>query len=205
MSYVLGFFAADGNLIKNKRGACFFSLEICDLNILKKIRTMMGSDHKIGKRGNKGVGQRRNIYRLQLGSIYMYRDLLRLGFSTKKTKNMSVLKVPLKYFPDFVRGYFDGDGNVWVGFVHKRRNTKLLTIHTVFTSGSGDFLKELQEKLISCGVGGGSFRRGRNYFRLQFSILDSIMLYHLMYDNLDSGLYLARKKKIFDRYIKMRS
>ena len=50
MAYVLGFFAADGNMIINKRGAHFIEFQINDLELLKNIRRALNSDHKITSR-----------------------------------------------------------------------------------------------------------------------------------------------------------
>ena len=47
MAYVLGFFAADGCMIKNKRGAHFIEFHITDKNLLFAIRAAMRSNHKI--------------------------------------------------------------------------------------------------------------------------------------------------------------
>ncbi|MEK7144930.1 MAG: hypothetical protein AAB794_03715 [Patescibacteria group bacterium] len=38
MAYVLGFFAADGYMTLNKRGAHFWSIQITDKNILEGIK-----------------------------------------------------------------------------------------------------------------------------------------------------------------------
>ena len=113
MSYVLGFFAADGYLTLNKRGANFWSIQITDKELLYQIRKVIKSEHKIGlkvsKKGHK------NLYRLQIGSKEMCNDLRNLGMHEGKTKSLAVPNVPKKYFPDYVRGYFDGDGNEWIG------------------------------------------------------------------------------------------
>ena len=37
MAYVLGFIAADGSLIKNKRGACFIEIQSIDKEIIYKM------------------------------------------------------------------------------------------------------------------------------------------------------------------------
>src|SRR3990167_9212314 len=130
MAYVLGFFAADGYLVLNKRGANFWNIQITDGKLLWSIRKAMHSKHKISVR--KGKGSERTAYRLQIGSKEMCGDLRCLGMSERKTKSLSVPCVPEKYFSHFVRGYFDGDGNIWVGYVHKDRPVPLLTIRTVF-------------------------------------------------------------------------
>lgn len=64
MAYVLGFFTADGSMIKNKRGAHFIEFEITDKDLLFRIRDLLGSNHKITTRDrNKSLS-----YRLQIGS-----------------------------------------------------------------------------------------------------------------------------------------
>lgn len=123
MAYVLGFFAADGNMIVNKRGGQFWSIEIIDKDLLEKIRLIIKSGHKISVRVSKNSFQ--NQYRLQIGSIEMCNDLRKLGFTERKTKNLSLPNIPKKYIGDFIRGYFDGDGNVWTGIIHKDRKNKL--------------------------------------------------------------------------------
>lgn len=202
MAYVLGFFAADGCITVNSRGGQYFAIQIADLNLLTIIRKVLGSEHKITRRvhlKNKGV-----FFRLQIGSGEICEDLRELGFAERKTKNMCVPLVPKKYFADFVRGYFDGDGNVWVGFVHKNKEKSNLTIQTMFTSCSLEFLKQLHKKLFNFGIKGGSIYVSKDkYCRLQLSVSDSLKLYNIMYNqDIKYGLFLERKRKVFDRYIK---
>ena len=203
MAYVLGLFAADGYITVNKRGGQFWCLDIVDKKLIKKIRDKIDSNHKISTR-KRNSGEY-TTYRLQIGSIEMCEDLRFLGFYERKTKNLSIPNIPPKYFPDFVRGYFDGDGNVWVGYVHKGRVTRTLSIQTVFTSCSKEFLEELKMRLEINGVNKGRIRQGKgNYFRLVYSIINSFNLYNFMYNDKSAKnkLYLARKKIIFDKYIK---
>ena len=116
-----------------------------------------------------------DICRLQIGSIEMCDDLRKLGFTERKTKNLSVRKVPSQYFSDFVRGYFDGDGNVWSGITKKHRKTPSLTLLTAFTSCSKKFLIFLLEGLHKHSIEGGSVYDSKgNYSRLQFGTRDSV-------------------------------
>jgi len=50
MAYILGFFTADGTMIKNRRGAHFIEFQITDRNLLRKIKRSFGSNHKITAR-----------------------------------------------------------------------------------------------------------------------------------------------------------
>ena len=204
MAYIVGFFAADGYLTSNKRGAQFWSIQITDRYILEKIRKYIQSEHKLGVRNSlKGYA---TIYRLQIGSKEMCADLNKLGFVPRKTKNLAVPSVPDKFFSDFVRGYFDGDGNVWVGDLNKHRKNPVRAIQTSFTSCSGSFLYSFLERLRLAGISGGSVHESKqNYSRLNLSIRDSLKLYEFMYNQPyleETGLFLKRKRQVFERYMK---
>ena len=207
MAYVLGFFAADGYITSPRQGGRFWSIQITDEELLHSIQQAVGSEHKISCR--RGVGNEKDLFRLQIGSVEMVGDLNSLGFRERKTNNLAVPHVPQKYLPDFVRGYFDGDGNVWTGLLHTSRKTRCLGIMTMFTSCSHLFLKQLYEKLCLVGLRGGSlYRSKRNYSRLQFSTLDSLKLYDFMYNHgvsMSKGLFLERKKNAFDKFKKARN
>ena len=202
MSYVLGFFMADGYVFTSKRGASYFAIQIKDKNLLFIIRSVLGSEHKISKRiHNKN---RSVFYRLQIGSNSIYKDLVKLGIKERKTYRLELPNVPKKYFGDFVRGYFDGDGNVWIGRIHKDRKKQSVAIQTVFTSCSEGFLKFLHCKIKDNGISGGGISCKKNTFCLKYSINDSLRLYNLMYNKLDNNLFLSRKKNQFEEFIKMR-
>lgn len=206
MAYVLGFFSADGYITVNRRGGQFWCIQITDKELLEQIRKAVKSEHKISVR--IGRGNESILYRLQIGSIEMCDDLKKLGLRERKTKSLVVPNVPDKYFADFARGYFDGDGGVWVGFIHKERITKLLAIRTVFTSCSKRFLEILKSKLEKNQITGGVLRKEKgNYCRLTYSIHGSLKLYEFMYNHKVKdfgGLHLNRKKKIFEKFKKMR-
>ena len=200
MSYIVGFFAADGWLTLNKRGANFWCIQITDKKLLEGIKKTIKAEHKIGNR--KRRENEKIIYRLQIGSKEMCDDLRKIGFTDNKTKNLVVPNIPKKYISDFTRGYFDGDGNVWIGYVHKKSKNPNLTIRTMFTSCSLNFLERLHKKLQISGIKGGYIYTSKdNYSRLQFSVTDSLKLYDFMYNGQNtSTLFLKRKKDVFEKY-----
>ncbi len=205
MAYVLGFFAADGYITVNKRGGQFWSIQITDKKLLEEIRKVTGSEHTIGVRS--GEGKEKTLYRLQIGSIEMCDDLRALGYNERKTKSLSLPNVPSKYLSDFVRGYFDGDGGVWIGHVHKKTTRPLLVIRTVFTSCSEDFLSSLKEEIFRNTLASGVLSKGKGeYYRLTYSVNSSLKLYDFMYNGsiVKNDLYLERKKVVFEKYMKMR-
>lgn len=206
MAYVLGFFAADGYITVNRRGGQFWSIQITDKELLCSIKRTVGSEHRIGER--LGNTKEKTLYRLQIGSNEMCDDLRKLGFNERKTKSMSIPHIPEKYFTDFVRGYFDGDGNVWSGLIHKKRKRPTVNLIVAFTSCSRDFLECLHERLKTlCVTGGCLYKAKGGYLRLQYSAVDSLKLYDFMYNHKDfqkSGLFLERKRQAFEKYQKLR-
>ena len=207
MAYVLGFFAADGCITVGKQGSQFWSIQITDKKLLEKIKKLTKSDHKIGER-KKRKNSYKSLYRLQVGSKEMCNDLRLLGYNERKTKSLALPNVPQKYLADFVRGYFDGDGYVWTGFMHKGRKTLTFSILVGFTSGSYVFLQKLKELLtLSLGLTGSlAQRKKKDCWCLRYSVNNSLKLYDFMYNGsvLKNDLFLKRKKVIFEKYIKMR-
>jgi len=206
VAYILGFFCADGSMIKNKRGAHFIDFQITDKDLLFEIRKTLNSNHKISVKKRRNTNHRK-IYQLQIGSKEIYKDLLELGLKTRKSKRLNLPKIPIKYFPDFIRGYFDGDGNVVIcKYKRKARNNKITTIlRSGFTSGSKKFLSEIRNKLLKIGIiKDGTLYYSNKAWRLYFSINDSKQLYYYMYNRLDGGnkLFLERKKKVFENFVR---
>ncbi len=194
MAYVLGYFAADGCMLINKRGSCFIEFTSKDKDLLVSVRNIMRSNHCISIRPRPEP--QKTTYRLQIGSKEIFTDLKSLGFTQAKSKSLKLPDIPSIFLPDFIRGYFDGDGHV---SIVERKDRLLPTIQSGFTSGSQEFLKELLAKLKRYAmIQGGKVRYNRAY-RLNFSVSDSWKLYNFIYH--DAGnLFLARKRVIFEKY-----
>ncbi len=202
MAYVLGFIFADGSLDVNPRGSVYLSIQITDEQLLKSIRATLGSDHTIATRLRVKKTEKTQ-YRLQIGGKEFCKHLIKLGVTSRKSKTMLFPKVPHLYVGDFVRGYFDGDGNVWSGLIHKDREKKSKVLQTAFTSGSLFFLESLRDLLFGRIQTKGSLYipKAHNYFRLIFSTQDSLKIYKIMYNGV-TELFLERKKRVFEEYMR---
>jgi len=204
MAYILGFFTADGCMVKNKRGARFIEFQITDKKLLEKIRETLSSNHKISERQHKNKNWR-NAYHLQIGSKTMFDDLLKLGLTPNKSKTIKLPHIPNKYFSHFLKGYFDGDGcvNICI-YKRKNRNNKSTTIiNSGFTSGSKKILLDIKNRLTKSHIIEGGTLYYHQGYRLWFSIKDSMRLYKFMYKNSKNNLFLHRKKRVFEKYFKM--
>lgn len=204
MAYVLGYFAADGTMLRNKRGAHFIEFHSTDKCLIEIVRSVLKSGHRIGvrKRGIKNP-KWKTAYRLQVGSKEIFSDLSELGFVQNKSLIVALPVIPARYFQDFVRGNFDGDGNVyfkkhWV----KARKKKKWIFSCRFTSGCKKFLEDMHAILRKHGIKRGFILRKSNKsgYELTLSHRDSLALYRLMYNTaLDTGLYLPRKYELFQK------
>ena len=103
MAYLLGFFAADGYISSRNHTVCFSQK---DPDILEQIREELQSNHPL-------VMNNTGVYTLIIGSKVMKYDLMNLhGMTSDKSNALQMPEIPEKYLSHFVRGYFDGDGNV---------------------------------------------------------------------------------------------
>lgn len=197
MAYTLGFLFADGNVIKTRRGTYYVAWHTADLPLLQGMRNALSSEHAISQRSAR-CG---NVYRLQIGSKGLVTDLEALGLLPGKATRMRFPDVPEHFLSDFVRGYFDGDGNVWMGDIHKNRKTAHCVLRASFTSASHEFLQGLLERLYQEGLQGGCLLRlkDRNCSRLTFSTKDTLKLASIMYNG-QCRLHLDRKRRVFKRY-----
>ena len=206
MAYILGYFAADGTMLANKRGGHYIEFHSTDKCLIEMTRSALKSGHRIGVRiPNKKRKNHKISYRIQIGSKEMFADLEALGFVQNKSNVLAFPEVPPKYLADFVRGYFDGDGCVYFKR-HKFADRKKLRwiLMTTFCSGSRLFLEELHRLLKRFEIQGGSLKN-KTYgaYDLAFSFRDSLALYRLMYNTGSvTGLYLPRKYKLFQRAIR---
>lgn len=200
MAYLLGFLLADGTFDITNRGGYYFGFHICDKDLLVSLRKVLGSTHKISERKVK-IGELPR-YRLQIGSKTMCQDLLNLGVVPQKTKQLTIPLIPHQFVFDFIRGYFDGDGNVWSGTINNKRVTPTHVLQVTFTSGSCPFLFALRSLLNENGIKGGAvyLPKNKQFGRLTFSTVSALLLASNMYVD-QPKLYLSRKKEKLDDFI----
>lgn len=206
MAYVLGFLFADGSLedAPYLRGKYIRFVSI-NREIILKIKKAISSKHTIYEIKPATEKQHRK-YLLRIGSNKIYKDLSKFGLSPNKSLTMKLPKIPKKYFADFVRGYFDGDGCVFVEFGRGRKHQKIFKgLKTIFTSGSEAFLEALSNSLLkACRLSKKSVYISRRAFQLRYGTADSVKLFYWMYKKLKGQVYLRRKLKEFERFFIIR-
>lgn len=195
MAYVLGFWFADGCMRHEKSYRIIFTT--ADRSILLQIRHTFSSSHPIrGRKQIKGGGY---VWDLMLCSKYMYTQLQKLGGLTRKSRVIKFPFIPPEYVPDFIRGYFDGDGSVFfVKYIRTKDKKITRELRTNFTSGSAVFLEELMQILhdeINLPIKKlGAYNNGGS-FKLGYGMKDSdTLLRYMYYLNFSIGL---KRKAIF--------
>jgi len=178
MAYILGLWFADGNLEKDLKR---FSICSIDIELLDKIKRAMKSEHPLGL--NKKGGR---TYRLAIGRKEMCKDILSLGGTPCKSLTAKFPKVPREFIHHFIRGNFDGDGSISLGYKGSP--------HISFL-GTKEFLQGILDNIEL----DGKIKKNNScrIHYLQFSGLKAQKVLKYMYS--DSHIYLERKHK---RYIK---
>lgn len=208
MYYVLGYIVADGCVVKSKdrpKNPYTLNITSAEKEHLYNIRQALNSEHKISKKiGGYSV---KPIYQLQIRNKVLTYDLMKRGIMPKKTYNIKPIEIPNKYFHDYFRGFFDGDGTVYIYEVNG-----VVQVKAGFVGTSLPFIVDLNRKLCSnLGIATKNVHkvfdkrkgRERNRYSVDFYINDCERLARFMYGHKPS-LYLERKFRIFEEWKSMR-
>ncbi len=210
MAYVLGFIFADGAIedVQKSSRTCYISISSVDISILQQIRQSMDSNHKLYLRksrlvrhldGKSYISKDNFIFRI--GSKLMYNDLLNLGLTPRKSLSILFPTIPPTYLSHFIRGYFDGDGCI---YLLKGKYPRI-----VFTSGSNRFLEGLSTILsallqIPTKRIYSQLQQSNNLcHRLHYNTKRSRKVLEFMYKNLEKAPYLERKFAIYQTYLNL--
>lgn len=175
LAYAVGLIATDGYLSKDGRHIDFTSQDIEQVRTFKKCLGL-----KNIKIGLKTSGSSKKLYpRIQFGDINFYRWLQKIGLTTKKSLVLSSLNIPNKYFFDFLRGCFDGDGSMFA-FWDKRWHSSYM-FYLSFASGSAKHLQWLQTVIRKLANVSGSIKLTKNCYQLVFAKKETKILFKKMF------------------------
>lgn len=202
-AYWLGFIYADGYVIhRPKTGNHELGIELgielkdTDNKLLCDFNKELGNAHDVTFRHNiknfNGYDYETDSCLIRIYSKEIVEDLMRLDIYQNKTNRIE-FPVCDEYFWDFLRGFMDGDGCIYVNPKNK--------LSVKFVNSNVDFLKYLQstvnEKLH---IDGSIYKETDKKYQLVYftksgtkSLLDSI------YYNSDNQL-LERKYEIYKSY-----
>lgn len=191
-AYILGFICADGHIDYNR---IKIGVSIKDKEILEKIRKALKSNANISSSLRKNPYTKSDnkiltICTLELNSIKLVKPLFKMGLTGNKTYtlNSSILKYVPKYLTrDFLRGYFDGDGNFMFG---RRYNSGYK--YNVNVCGNEEFLLNTFQKYFPSTNKLYKDLYSRQCYVWKISSKDKIIEF-LNYLYYNSSIFLQRK------------
>lgn len=204
-AYFLGFIYADGFITKRSQGQNILGLTLAEIEPIDKFKKYIQTDKKVGyyKKTNS-YSDKSYEYKLALISDKLVSDIEKLGVVERKSLTLTFPELREDLIPHFIRGYFDGDGSV---FLHKdsRKEYSSNRYLGINICGTKEFLTALSKHLPFIEEGQCIYKENRketNCWNLKMiSNIRSLELYHYMYNDCDD-LYLSRKKEKFENFIK---
>ncbi len=192
MAYAVGLLATDGYLSIDKR---HLELTSKDEEQLKNLKKCLNLDSKIS---SKNDGRSGRCGRIQFGDVRFYRWLLNIGFRQQKTKSIGELDIPKKFFFDFLRGHFDGDGSVYAYSDLRWKNSYM--IYCTFLAKNPKHLEWLQQQIKKYSGLEGKIGEFSRVARLRYAKKASIGLYKQMYYD-KNVVSLSRKRTKFCMFV----
>lgn len=130
-AYYLGFLYADGC---NGRDAHRVELSIAkrDKEVIERLSMLLYDQIHMKEYRSKrsGVQDRVAIYII---NEKISSDLEKLGCGPRKTFQLKFPAIPYQLRQHFIRGYFDGDGSLTIGYRRQSKNTDTRTIEAYFS------------------------------------------------------------------------
>lgn len=121
--------------------------------------------------------------------------------TTDKTHSTHFPNIPDGYLHHFVRGFFDGDGSIYLKKYKSRHGGQIINLGSSFASSKEswttlDELKQLLMKIILTGNKKVALQTNKlgSSSRLIFNQYDTMLLCEWMYK--DATIFMNRKKKI---------
>lgn len=183
-------------------------MSIKDINHLKKFNKSLNGNLNISTRLRDHKND--NFIKAdfcETCSIRLFRkkivcDLKQYGINENKTYNNNYIpNIPVKYIRDFIRGYFDGDGNV--SFISNKEKQLRYTFYGASLTLLNNIREELMKNNIHSHIIGDNrdlYKKTVTCYRLIIaSLTDTINFYDYLYNN--AHIFLDRKYYYSNSYI----
>ncbi|HUC88686.1 MAG TPA: LAGLIDADG family homing endonuclease [Candidatus Paceibacterota bacterium] len=196
LAYAIGLIATDGCL---SHDGLLIDLTSKDREQLLNFSKCLGVNFNIGTKKNSS-GQ--ECLRIQFKNRFFYDFLLSIGLTPKKSLTMGVLDIPDKYFFDFLRGCFDGDGSFYSYWDKRWRSSFMFYIEFISASKKHiDWLrKELKDRL---NIFGHMVKDGKNStYQLKYAKKESLEIIKKIYYDREV-ICLTRKRLKIEKALKI--
>lgn len=195
-AYAIGLLTTDGCLSNDRRHITFSSNEREQID---NFMDCFGFKAKIGRSRSTYTGEWGK--KVQFGDVLFYQFLLDIGLMPNKTKIMGGMKIPKKYFFDFLRGHLDGDGSFHSYFDPRWKSSFMF--YTIFVSASKTHIDWLREEIRSAlgVVGHITHAKGKSWYQLKYAKRESLKIIRKMYYS-SAVVCLGRKRRKIERALR---
>ena len=203
LAYIVGLIATDGCLISGRTQIAFVSKdrEQCEtlLRLLHRSNAIRETTGPLGTRA----------YRVQFGDAVLYRWLLSIGLSPRKSLTLGAIAVPDEHLLSLTRGLLDGDGTIinrtYRADTRAPRPYYWEYLQTKFVSASHAHLLWLAAALDRVAAVRGYLHRngtttaGNPMYELRYGKHASVSLLGQLYADMNAPC-LSRKRQIWLEY-----
>lgn len=195
-AYWLGFLYADGNVINFGKHELKVALAYKDKNHIVKLNNLLSSSDLIREYDAVLNGEKYKSAKLQIVNKYIVDSLISKGCVPNKSlilKFPSYDIVPQHLMNHFIRGYFDGDGSIYIP--NDKRTIQLSFV------GTQEFLEGIQEELLKfifCYNKVSYQNKGNVYSFIKSGRRVVKPVFKYLYK--DATIYLERK---YERFLKV--
>ena len=197
-AYAVGLLASDGCIQNDGR---HIDLTSKDRGQLKNFLRALNIEVKITSK-NSSLGRR--YLRVQFGDVLFCEFLKTIGLTSAKSKTIGVIKIPSKYFFDFLRGSFDGDGTFYSYWDPRWRSSFMF--YTVFISASHKHIDWIRRELFNRLKVKGHIARDskKSTYQLRYAKNESFKILKNMYYS-EAAISLKRKRIKVEKALKINS
>jgi len=198
LAYAIGIIASDGNISPDQR---HINITSKDREMIINVKKALCIDNKIGRKA-RGYEKEKKYFVIQFGDVRFIQFLNSIGLTSNKSKTISDVKIPDKYFIDFFRGVIDGDGCLDISHHPESKHPQ---VRIRIAGASKPFLESILKQIKKLYSTHGGFildkKTGRVY-TLTFAKHDTLhLLPKLYYAN--SLLCLSRKRNIAEKIMRI--
>lgn len=192
-AYAIGLLASDGCLSSNGRHIFFVSKDKEQiLNFMKAL------DIQVALGNTRSGYSGRKTARVQFSDVLFHKFLLSIGLMPNKSKIVGAIEIPSRYFFDFLRGSFDGDGSFYSYWDPRWKSSFMF--YTSFVSASKKHILWIQEQIFKqLKINGHITKDGRGItHQLKYAKSDSLRVLRKMYTDRRT-IHLSRKRLKIER------
>lgn len=192
-AYALGLIASDGCLYKDGRHVNFISK---DEELVANLKKALAITIQVRQRKQN----EKTYFYIQFSDSLFHAFLKSVGIIEAKSKTIEKVIVPRKFYFDFLRGVFDGDGSFY-SYYDKRWKSSFM-YYLSFASASKKYIVWIQETNRNyIGVKGCiTSVKSKSTFRLKYAKKETLEIIKKMYYN-DEVISLSRKREKIEKAV----